>query len=273
MTKLTPRGVADELRQRAKAGELPAGMKLPNAEDLGAWLRELLADQTIEVSASAATRVYEHLKGFGVVETARGHGTYIRDLSGRDKLTLQLAMDNDDELGYRLRVSDSHGVAVNLDHIEYSGVRYLSVPPEVAYLLNVPAMAASAVREGILGWKRGRPESPHRHEKMASYAVYLSAWLVDELPVIVEPGLGLSGIHQRIEEYIGHPVRWSIKITTEIADNDAAGKLGLSRPARLLRLRCIAADRRERVVEVLDQHYDGDKFEASVDLVGDPSVQ
>lgn len=273
MTKLTPRGIADELRQRAKAGDLPAGMKLPNAEDLGAWLREQLADQTIEVSASAATRAYEHLKGFGVVETARGHGTFIRDLSGRDKFTLQLEMDNDDELGYRPRVSDPQGVAVNFDHIEHSGVRPLPAPSDIAYLLSVPAMATSTVHEGILGWKRGRPESPHRNQKLASYISYLPPWLASELPIIAEPGLGLGGVHRLIEEHLGQPVRWSVKITTETATDEAAERLALSRPAELLRLRLIAIDHHGRVVEVLDQRYDGNKFEVSSDLPGASHAQ
>lgn len=273
MTKLPPKVIAAELHKRAKAGELPAGMKLPKAEGLGAWLREQLGNPTIEVSASAATRTYEHLKSLGVVETARGHGTYIRDLSDRERFNLQLVVEQDDDLGYRLRASDSQGVDLIFDHLEHSGVRPLPAPPDIAYLLSVPAMATSTVREGILGWKRGRPESLHRNQKLASYISYLPTWLANELPIIAEPGPGLGEVHRLIEKHLGQPVRWSVKITTEAADDEAAEKLALSRPAELLRMRLIAIDHHGRVVEILDQRYDGNKFEATSDLPSNPNAQ
>lgn len=265
MTSPKPEKTADYLRGFIRDGEFAVGDKLPNPEDLGAYLTEKLGRHLV-ISRSSAKRAYEHLKAEGLVDSRRGQGTFVRYLTGEEKLRLLLVMQRDHR-GYHLQIRDRHGEDVRFVGLDPSSkVQLGAIPHEVAFLLKVPPLSAGVIRDRRIGWKRGHEHAPHRDQPMMWSVSYLPEWLVDEVPAVREQNPGPGGIYDRIEEKYGDPVFWYGEAETSIAGDEASEKLLLARPAALLRLFRITTLPDGRIAEVLDQCVDGSKFRISYEI-------
>lgn len=265
MTSPNPKQTADRLREYIVSGELAAGDKLPNPEDLGAYLTERLGAPVV-ISRSSAKRAYEHLKDDGLVDSRRGQGTFVRYLTGEGKLRLLLVMQHDHR-GYHLQIRDRHGADVRFVGLDPSSkVQLGSIPHDVAYLLGVPPLSPGVIRDRRIGWKRGHENAPNRDQPMMWSVSYLPEWLVAEVPAVREQNPGPGGIYARIEEKYGAAVRWYGEAETGIANDEAAERLLLSRPSALLRLFRMTMLPDGRIAEVLDQRVDGDKFRISYEI-------
>jgi len=69
----TPREVADRLEQAIRAGELPAGTRLPAQRDLA---------EALEVSPRTVERAMAEAKRRGLIDARVGRGTFVRDVIG-----------------------------------------------------------------------------------------------------------------------------------------------------------------------------------------------
>lgn len=232
------RSIAEDLRRRILAGELPAGAALPS--------ENMLASQ-YGVADETARRALQLLATQGLTESRRGHDTRVRDFrpilrSGTKRLA-------------RSQWSGGHAIwQADLDERDYTVDRLVveerPCPEHIAPALGLEPGAPSVARDRRY-LVEGTP--------VMLAVSYLSAQLVAGTS-IAQPNPGPGGIYARLADLGRGPVGFKEQLRFRAAERDEADALALSVGAPLaLIMRCAYVED-GTVVEVADMTLDASRY-------------
>lgn len=241
-------GIAAELREQIRNGELRPSAKLPSIDDMA---------RQYGCSRNTATRALSRLKAEGLLEYRAGRGsegggggTYVRQRPVQRMVRSRgIARDH---LGYYSGPTVQHwrtiqGLGLAIDT--------KPVPADIAELLGVEPGTPVLARERANG-------DQEREQYRQLTASWFHPSIVSDVPVLTGD-TGLGGSYDRIEEWARGPISWAEEVTA--ATPSPAEVEALLLPSgvpllRILRVATLGRGKRARVIEVQDIRMSGELF-------------
>lgn len=232
------RDVADDLRRRIKAGDLPTGSKV-RQDDLAAHYsthRSVIAD---------AVRV---LEGEGLVRAVRRSGTIVQYPVTRRRIDRGTKVTRESRTvgGIPVPIGGYSFPAAHGENWQTHGTPNVSTepaPPRVADLLNLT--------EGTSVTRRRRITSPEGEEPFQIADSWIHPDAVAAAPRCAEPDTGPGGYLDRLEEVTGYgPLAWEEFTRARMPVREEAQLLQISEHAPVLEVARVSTAADGRVVEV-----------------------
>lgn len=243
--------IADQLRNRIRAGALEPGAKLPAAQMLAA---------EHGVNRNTVIRALSVLEGEGLVASQRGRGTYVREQPVRRRITRDRVVHRDDR-GYYFDLAVQDWEATHPTEISTR-----PAPAEVAELLGVNPGVQVLVRYRRLG-----PPGEGVGQIATSY---LPEWIVQEVPQVGSLVTGPGGVYDRIEERGHAPLGWEEVAWSRMPAPEEAAALEMEAGVPVLLLGCVTRSGRDgRIAEVLVRTFPADRFQVAYQLQRSPEAQ
>ena len=248
------REIADDLRRRIKAGELPTGTKV-RQQDLAAeygTVRSVIAD---------AVRV---LEGEGLVRPIRRAGTVVQYPVTRRRITRGTQVTRGSRVvgGIASPVGGYSFPAAQGENWQAHGTPQVSTepaPPRVAELLGV--------EEGEPVVRRRRVTGPEGEDPFQIADSWIHPDAVQAVPRCAEPDTGPGGYLDRLEEVPGYaPLSWEELTRARMPSREEARLLGISERGPVLELARASTAATGQAVEVTVCVIPADRVELHADL-------
>jgi GntR family transcriptional regulator len=240
--------IADDLRAKINAGDLPPGARLPSERELAERYR---------VSSTTAVRAMERLRDEGLIDSKAGAGRFVRK-------PRQLVRVGSDRYARWRRTA---GKAPFQAEMETAGIEWRQ---EILELAEVPADDEAAhwlgVEPGELVWARRRRTWAEGEPTQLADSFYRLDVVADT--AIRQEDTGPGGGHARLEDKGYRIVRFREEIRIRMPSNDESRELHLAGGTPVAELHRITYAENDEVIEFFrsvmagDRHVFGYEFEA-----------